>query len=58
MEKRQKNIDENFAKLVKTQEKTNNNIIETNNMLKVFLESQGISLKNDMKIGKNARWRK
>ena len=45
MEKRQKNIDENFAKLVKTQEKTNNNIIETNNMLKVFLESQGISLK-------------
>ena len=58
MEKRQKNIDQNFEKLVKTQEKTNNNIIETNNMLKVFLKSQGISLKNDMKIGKNIRGRK
>ena len=79
MEKRQKNIDENFEKLVKTQEITNNNIIktnkniietnkniietnkniiETNNMLKVFLKSQGISLKNDMKIGKNIRGRK
>jgi hypothetical protein len=58
MEIRQKNIDENFAKLLKTQEITNNNIIETNNMLKVFLESKGISLKNDMKISKNIRWRK
>ena len=65
MEKRQKNIDENFAELVKTQEITNNNIIETNkniietnNMLKVFLESKGISLKNDMKISKNIRGRK
>ena len=55
MEKRQKNIDQNFEKLVKIQEKTNNNIIETNNLLKVFLESQGISLKNDMKIGKNTK---
>ena len=58
MEIRQKNIDENFAKLLKTQEITNNNIIETNNMLKVFLESKGISLKNDMKISKNIRGRK
>jgi hypothetical protein len=58
MEIRQKNIDENFAKLLKTQEITNNNIIETNNMLKVFLESEGMSLKNDMKISKNIRWRK
>ena len=47
MEKRQKNIDENFAELVKTQEITNNNIIETNkniietnNMLKVFLKGK------------------
>lgn len=39
MEKRQKNIDKNFAKLVETQGKTNYNIIETNNMLKVFLKS-------------------
>jgi len=72
MEMRQKRIDENLEKLVKTQEmtnkniietnkniiETNKNIIETNNMLKKYMESKGISVKDNMKMSKKFLGRK